>query len=298
MRILKYLFAAVLLLAAAASILSFNKGSGSESREEAREHFQSGKNNLKCLYYDETDFVNIRRFGIKDVNGSIRGCILPHHLTASDLIHEVFQNVSSTRYKTVVLIGPDHESLEKGKVFTTLRDWQAPAGILETDREITGELLKNSFVLADDGKLTSEHSVSGIIPFIRYYMGDVKVVTLVLTKQAKPEDIDRLIEDLYEHVNAEETLFIASVDFSHYLDLDEADRMDSITMDAIEKRDIEKIMSFTNDNLDSPVSIAMLLKMMDKLNAGNAYLLNHSNSELILKVRSEETTSYLTYLFY
>lgn len=255
------------------------------------------KENLQCLYYNEIDFINVKNFELKNT-GSIQGCILPHHLTASDLIHEVFQNVSNTKYDTVVLIGPDHESLQKGKIFTTTKDYQTPFGILNTNDKLTKELLKNNFVLENDEKLTIEHSSSGIIPFIKYYLDDVNVVTLVITKQTKIENIDKLIEVLCENVKKDRILFIASVDFSHYLDLENANKMDLITMDAIESKDINKIMTFNNDYLDSPISIVTLLKIMYKLNAYNTQLLNHSNTELITKTKMEETTSYLTYLFY
>ncbi len=294
MRIIKPA-AAVIIFLAIMSLIGDFKSTDAKSHEK-EVYLYDGRENLQCLYYDERDFVNIKNFEVRDVKGSIRGCILPHHLIAADLIHEVFQNVGS-QYETVVLIGPDHESINKGKVFTTLKDWQTPMGILETDTEITGGLLKDSFILTDDEKLTKEHSASGMIPYIKYYMNDVKVVTLVLTKQVKSRDMNKLIENLYESVDAEKTLFIAAVDFSHYLNLENAERMDSITMKAIEDRDIRKIMSFTNDNLDSPPSIAALLKMMNKLNAADTYLLNHSNSELVSKIKTNETTSYLTYLF-
>jgi AmmeMemoRadiSam system protein B len=129
-------------------------------------------------------------------------------------------------------------------------------------------------------------------------MSDVNVVTLVITKQTKIENVDKLIEGLCSNVDKEKTLVIASVDFSHYLDLDNAEQMDLITMDTIENKDINKIMTFDNKYLDSPISIVTLLKFMDKLNAGNIQLLNHSNTELIMQTKMEETTSYLTYLFY
>ncbi len=254
--------------------------------------------NLKCIYYNEKDFINIKDFETKVNAGSIRGCILPHHLTAKDLIHEVFQNIVNNKYETVVLIGPDHESIDAGKTFTTLKNWQTPFGILKTDKKITSELLKNDFIEESDYKLTYEHSISGIIPFVKYYLGDAQVVSLAITKQIKQNDIEHMVQYICENVDIDKTIFISSVDFSHYLDLDSANRMDSITMEAIERRDINKIMTFSNDNLDSPPSIVMILKIMNSLGAENTCMLNHSNTELIVKKSMEETTSYLTYLFY
>ncbi|MGD9569503.1 MAG: AmmeMemoRadiSam system protein B [Sedimentibacter sp.] len=294
----KIIVALILFIIIIGSILIYNNKNKLANDNELQPYLNSGSKNLGCLYYNITDFINVPDYIIRQDVGTIRGCIVPHHLVAKNLIHEVFQNVNKNKYKTVVLIGPDHESVDKGKIFTTLSDWQTPTGILETDNEVTRELLKNSFVIENDYKLTIEHSTSSIIPFIKYYLEDARVVTLVLTKQVKLKDIDILVDALYKNINMDETLFIASVDFSHYLNLEQANKMDSISMEAIQNKDINKIMTFTNDNLDSPISIVTMLKMMDKAGIVNNTILNHSNSELILKKKIEETTSYITYLFY
>lgn len=296
-KVIKLVFIVFILIPALFIVIFVNNKQDAATSNELQPYFYNGGKNIECLYYNTTDFVNIKDYVIKQDVGTIHGCIVPHHLLAKDLIHEVFQNVSKDEFKTVVLIGPDHESINKGKIFTTLSDWQTPMGILETDTKITSELLNNSFIVENDEKLTIEHSTSGIIPFVKYYMNDVKVIALVLTKQVKLHDIDILVEELYENVNIDETLFIASVDFSHYLDLDNANNMDLISMDAINSKDINKIMTFTNDNFDSPISVVTMLKIMDKIGANNGGVLNHSNSELILKKKIEETTSYITYLF-
>lgn len=266
------------------------------SQAESFNEDHYSENKIECLYYDTAHFVNIRQFEPYDHGAVIRGSILPHHLLAKDMIHEVFQNLNR-KYEKVVLIGPDHESIFMGKVFTTMKDWQTPMGVLKTDKDVTEKLLQNDFVMEDDDKMTREHSVSSIVPFIKYYMNDVEIVGLVMSKQTKLKDIEKLIDDLSNIVDIDKTLFISSVDFSHYLTLEQANHMDSITMDAIKNKDINKIMSFTNDNLDSPVSIVMMLKLMDKLYEADMHLLNHSNSELIVRQKMVETTSYITYIF-
>jgi AmmeMemoRadiSam system protein B len=284
----------LLFITIAGSILAYNN----TAKNRPEKYFFDGRKNIECLYYNPSDFINIPEYETSQDIGTIHGCIVPHHLVAKDLIHEVFQKVQKNNYKTVVLIGPDHESTNKGKIFTTLSDWQTPRGILETDSKLTKELLKYDFVIEDDDKITMEHSTSSIIPFINHYLKNIKIVTLVLTKQVKLEDVEILTDELYKNINLHETLFIASVDFSHYLNLEDAQKKDLISMEAIKNKDINKLMSFTNDNLDSPISVVTLLKMMDKLGAAEGAILNHSNSELILKKKIEETTSYITYLFY
>ncbi|NLA14157.1 MAG: AmmeMemoRadiSam system protein B, partial [Tissierellia bacterium] len=225
----------LLFITIAGSILAYNTA---KNRHE--KYFFDGRKNIECLYYDPSDFINIPEYETSQDIGTIHGCIVPHHLVAKDLIHEVFQKVQKNKYKTVVLIGPDHESTNKGKIFTTLSNWQTPRGVLETDGNLTKELLKYDFVTEDDDKITMEHSTSSIIPFINYYLNDIKIVTLVLTKQVKLEDVEILTNELYKNINLHETLFIASVDFSHYLNLEDAQKKDLISMEAIKNKDINK----------------------------------------------------------
>ena len=210
----------LLFITIAGSILAYNN----TAKNRPEKYFFDGRKNIECLYYNPIDFINIPEYETSQDIGTIHGCIVPHHLVAKDLIHEVFQNVQKNNYKTVVLIGPDHESTNKGKIFTTLSDWQTPRGILETDSKLTKELLKYDFVIEDDDKITMEHSTSSIIPFINHYLKNIKIVTLVLTKQVKLEDVEILTDELYKNINLHETLFIASVDFSHYLNLEDAQK--------------------------------------------------------------------------
>lgn len=268
----------------------------------------NGKVNIECLYYNLEDFIAIKEFKFEDFNediGTIRGLIVPHHLLAKDLIHEAFQAAIHTvkaknniEYKTIVVFGPDHESIERAKVFTSSSAWQSPMGILHSNEDLVSKLLKLDFVKENNSKMTVEHSVSSLVPFIKYYFSDAKIVPLALTKQLSQENLNKLLSMLVENIDLETTLFISSVDFSHYLSLDEANKMDKESIEAISSIDIEKIKNFTNDNLDSPNSIIAMLNTIKLIEVKNLKLLNNSNSQIILNKRVQETTSYVTFLFY
>ena len=258
----------------------------------------NGESNLECLYYNLMDFMNIKEYNYLDDVGTIRGLIVPHHLLAKDLIHEAFQITNNTKYKTIVIFGPDHESKDRGKVFTSSSNWQTPMGILDADKDIIKSILNFDFVQENNEKLTIEHSISGLVPFIEHYFSDAKIVPIVLTKQLTLENLDKLLYTLKENIKVEDTLFISSVDFSHYLSLEKSNEMDKISTYAILNKDFGRIMKFTNDNLDSPNSIAAILKSMELIGAKNIKLINNSNSQIILDKNIEETTSYITFMFY
>lgn len=261
-------------------------------------YLPNSEQSLQCLYYNVLDFMSIKEYNNLDDVGTIRGLIVPHHLLAKDLIHEAFQILDRTKYKTIVVFGPDHESMDRGKVFTSSSNWQTPTGILNADKDIIEIISKLDFVIENNEKLTVEHSIAGLVPFIEYYFSDAKIVPIALTKQLTLENLDKLLKSLIENVEAEDTLFISSVDFSHYLSLEKANEMDKISIEAISNKDIKKIKTFTNDNIDSPNSISAMLKAMELIGAKNMNILNNSNSQIILNKKLNETTSYITFMFY
>ncbi len=260
-------------------------------------YLPNSEQSLQCLYYNVLDFMSIKEYNNLEEVGTIRGLIVPHHLLAKDLIHEAFQISDRNKYKTIVVFGPDHESVDRGKVFTSSSNWQTPTGILNADKDIIEIISNLDFVVENNEKLTIEHSISGLVPFIEYYY-DVKIIPIALTKQLTLENLDKLLISLVENIEVEDTLFISSVDFSHYLSLEKANEMDKISIEAISNKNIKKIKSFTNDNLDSPNSIAAMLKAMELIGAKNMKILNNSNSQIILNKRLDETTSYITFMFY
>lgn len=286
----------------------FNRNTNDESYTYSPYNLYTGEANIECLYYNIEDFIAIKEFEIEDFDediGTIRGIIVPHHLLAKDLIHEAFQAVNHSRnvhdnieYKTVVVFGPDHESIERGKVFTSTSDWQSPKGVLNAEKDAINKLMDLDFLVENDSKITIEHSISSLVPFIKYYFSDAKIIPLALTKQLSYENLNNLVTLLIKNVDIASTLFISSVDFSHYLSLDEANSMDAVSIEAISNKEIETIMTFTNDNLDSANSIVALLKTMDLIGIEKSRMLNKGNSQIILEKNIKETTSYITFLFY
>lgn len=61
---------------------------------------------------------------------------------------------------------------------------------------------------------------------------------------------------------------------------------------------IRTILTFTNDNLDSPNSIITMLNTMKLIEVKKLKLLNKNNSQIILNKNVQETTSYVTFIFY
>jgi len=129
-------------------------------------------------------------------------------------------------------------------------------------------------------------------------MPDTEILPIILSSSVEKNDAIKLGEILYEEVKDKNYLVISSVDFSHYLSLDEADKKDLVTKEALLSRDINQISNMNNDYLDSPASIILLLTMMNEAGAENQIILNQSNSARILGGDSNSTTSYFVVTYY
>jgi MEMO1 family protein len=262
----------------------------------AKEH----QNLLVCKYFDETRFnmsLNTTSEGTLD-KVEIMGGIVPHHLLADKMIAEFFKVASVKQPETVIIIGPNHTGAGVSKVHTGGWGWMTPFGILESDRGVTDYLVKTKIAETNFELMENEHSISAIVPYIKYFMPDAKIVPVLVSGTYTLKQSKELGESLEDLMKEKKCLFIASVDFSHYLSLEKANEMDEITRSALEDRNIQQINCMNNDFMDSPASIITLLAAMDEVKADNQKMLNHSNSAIIAENGYDYTTSYFTYIFY
>lgn len=201
------------------------------------------------------------------------GIIIPHHLAYSYQITADMFNSLKGNYDTIIILGPDHFSSSKTKVSTSYLDWETSFGRLSPDTGVIKELnLK-----ADEQAHTNEHSVRSILPFVKYKFPDAKVVPIILNKSVSEQEAIDLGKNISRFEN---TLIIASVDFSHDTNLDAALEQDALAIETIKHFKMENVYSL---NIDSKPSLLALLTAMSYKGAKQAELLNYTNSGQLTK---------------
>jgi len=252
-----------------------------------------------CNFYDENEFFSTMPKEDETLQfENAKGIICSHHLLASGLIHDVFKAVENSNYENVIIIGPDHNSKKGLQISLSENDWQTPFGMLNINREYNEWLESYRYAEFDDPLMVDEHSNDALIPFVKYYFPKAEITTIALPSTLTKEEAEDFGNFLYENIGSENTLLIASIDFSHYLLKEEADEMDIVTLEAIKHRDLERISRLDNDHLDSPQTLIAFLTYMNNINCSNEKLIDHLNSYDIVPVDNQGTTSYLTYVFY
>ncbi len=234
---------------------------------------------LRCLYYEDRDFRlydgGSEIFGI---GGEAVCGVAPHHLTAGKLIAGMYRTAAETRddTETVVVIAPMH--YDSAFTLTTSRKgWQTAFGSAENDTEIT-DLFISELGAADDDAMTEyDHSASSHIPFIKRYLPDAKVACLLVSPKERGDIPKRLSELLGRIAAVRKCFFAFSIDFSHYLDPEDAESHDKETLSAVTSGDTAAIARFTNANVDTPYCLNTFV-LLSSLLGGEVTECAHSNT--------------------
>lgn len=227
----------------------------------------------------------------------LAGGIIPHDFLPSHILADFFNRLAYQEPQTIILIGPNHYEKGDFKVLSSWYGWDTPFGVVKSNQEIVRKLVNHRLASTDEEVLSNEHSVAGLMSFIKYFLPETDVVPVIVSATTTQKEVEILANNLAEIVN-EKRVVLASVDFSHYLKMEEAQKNDLKTLEIIKNFEYPKLFSLGNDYLDSPASVATLLVIMQKIGKTQLEVLYHTNSGELLRDPFVQTTSYFSIAFY
>lgn len=231
---------------------------------------------------------------LSEAGGRIIGAVVPHHLVAYELIGEVFGLLQKQEPSLVFIFGPNH--FHRGeRILTSTWSWQTPFGLVEADEEAIEKLFERTAIKEGNEVFSQEHSIGSLMAFVKYYLPKAKIVPIILHHDVSLEEVQALAKTIAA-IN-EDSIYLASVDFSHYLTAEEAELKDRETKDMMQKKNLAGLFTLGDDYLDSPASLGMLFALMGEKGFDDFEVLKNTNSGYILGSGSIETTSYFTLIF-
>lgn len=167
-----------------------------------------------------------------------RAVIVPHagYVYSGFTANIALRLLGNSDSKRVVVIGPSHRVALRGTSISEYDNYATPLGTLPVDKELVNEL-QERFGLTFIPGVHHEHSTEVQIPFIKTYEPDVSVVELVYGDE-DPENLSKVIDYLLEDSN---TAVVISTDLSHYYDIEKANRLDAVCLDAVKKLDAREL---------------------------------------------------------
>lgn len=217
--------------------------------------------------------------------------IVTHHFLASNIIVQYFQGVAaSSSPKKIFIIGPDHFLHGTQNISLSDLPWQTPFGVLETDKKDVAALTQALNLTQDHEAFSNEHSIGILVPFVKYFFPNAKIVPILLRRGIGAKNLETLYQTL-SNLSDKETHILLSSDFSHGKTSNEAIKEDVKSQNAIMKKEYDKVWDLDDD---CRPGLYLILKL-----AGNAspLLVAHTNSAQIAKKEISNCTSYFTVFF-
>ncbi len=231
---------------------------------------------------------------------TIRGLIVPHHLTADETIASGVKMLEGQTFSKILLVSPDHFHHCQTLLCTVNGEYATLFGEVDADQETLAVLLGSPLVTENADLFKTEHGIYAVLPFIAHYFPNVPVTPLVISQdipwKAKQTELVALLETAID----DQTIVIVSSDFSHYLSLATADEMDARTLDAIMRGDLDAIADLDNaDQSDCPNCLWALGSLADARGFYDPEVVLHTNSARILgDLENTSTTSHFAIVWY
>lgn len=138
------------------------------------------------------------------------------------------------RVKNLFIIGPPHYVPVKNVALSSYEMWDSPLGEISVNQAINQELVQNFGCEFEDEAFAQEHSLEVQIPFILKKFQHVKIIPILASNDEK---VKKIIEHYWQNP---ENGFVISSDLSHFHPSNEAKKIDAITAEMIELKQLDE----------------------------------------------------------
>lgn len=221
------------------------------------------------------------------------GGIVAHHDLVQSEIRSFWQTISQKAdFQTIILVGPDHYSAATAPFSSTNNAsvFKSPLNLnLKMITKLTA--VKNSPIIINDQIFNKEHSIQIHLPYIKQYLPEAKIIPIIIHPDVTRKQISDLVQIIQESLT-DNTAIIASVDFSHYENKQQADRYDLETIEVLQNYDYNKLYSFGPEHLDCKQAIMLSSELACPQHNCPWQILFKGNSAEFPTQNSQITTSY------
>ena len=217
----------------------------------------------------------------------IYGIVSPHagYAYSGAVAANGFYEASSVDFQDVIIVGPNHYGIGSPVAAMKEGSWETPLGDINVNSELAEEIAARSAALDfDDFAHSRDHCLEVQLPFLQCIKQDFRIVPIVLVSQRSDTAYDlgnAISETIVEKVVLDNTLLIASSDFTHYEPNSDAHRKDCELIKAILSLDVNKFYAVL-DRLDVTAcgygAIATMMVAAKNLGATRGELLKYATS--------------------
>lgn len=221
--------------------------------------------------------------------GTIRAIVSPHagYMYSGGTAAYGYRLLQGKKFDAVVIVGPSHRDYFEGVTLFPGDAYKTPLGEVPIHRELRDALAAEGIRVSTLGHRL-EHSVEVQLPFLQRVLGEFSFVPVVMGEQDR-RSCDQLARALMKACKGRNVLLVASTDLSHYHPYEEAEQLDRIVIEDIERFEPDRLM----DHLEASQAeacgggpVVAVMKAAAQLGACNAQILHHCNSGDIIPQRN------------
>ncbi len=179
------------------------------------------------------------------ITQDVQALICPHagYIYSAPTAAYAYRLVEGKPYETVVIIGTSHQYGFDACSIYPRGGYETPLGVAEVDEALASQLAKASGFSYVPEAHAKEHSVEVQVPFVQKTLPDAKIVPIVMGYSSR-RTVYALGNALGEALKSagKKILIVASTDMSHYLSKEDANAVDSKTIDLIAKLNTSAII--------------------------------------------------------
>lgn len=216
----------------------------------------------------------------------IKGIVVPHagYIYSGEIAaHAYLQLWKDGIPDTVIIIGPNHYS-SMPAIALSAEDYRTPLGDVEIDRRISS-MIEGDPAEVDDISQSSEHSIEVQLPFLQFMNPEVKFVPVCMGAQDSSTALllGRRLRDIAAR---NDTVIIASTDFSHYVRPEEARTKDMIAIAAILRLDPSSFLDTVCRHRVSMCGYGPVAAMLEATKGSEGVLLSYGHSGEVQRMES------------
>ncbi len=185
----------------------------------------------------------------------VKGLVVPHagYIFSGPVAASAFASLSGQEVGTVILLGNSHTNSFPGIAVDDSDIWLSPLGEVEVNKKLAKKIVKEGDLIFFDRETHKEDHVLEVeLPFLQATLKEgFKIVPLIFGNQEG--DYQKLASILSEEMGEEDILVVSS-DMSHYPSYEDANRIDTKTLELIKDLDIKGLEEHIKSVMSSEVS--------------------------------------------
>jgi len=231
-------------------------------------------------------FINDAMITEEDIHGKVTGLVAPHagYRFSGRTAGYAYKTIKGEKRDLVVILSPFHQYFSGDLITTTHQAYSTPLGEVPVDMDALvklEEVLKKNSIPIHQVSNDSEHSLEIQLPFLqRALSANFKLLPLMI-RSHDVHILEQTAEALFNVVEDQNFVIIASTDLSHFYPLDIAEVMDVEMLKQIKEMNPEGVLSAEREGSASACgasAVAVMLWLTKKVGAKKAHILNYSTS--------------------